>query len=284
LDTNISRISAGVLGIGTGAQGSVAGTLLAGTIGIGTTSPYARLSAHAYANATYAGTLFAVASSTPTATTTHFTILANGNVGVGTSSPYAKFSIQAEGGDVDLLSVASTTAGSILRLATSSKLYLQNLSDLNYYDDRVQLQVVRGGSPVTSGYGVVPLAVFTSNYNGNSIAAVAITGRTVGAGQSVLYMGHLDDPDEGAITYDYAADSLALTLGGATAFTFTGGSDVKFGWGSPRRTSSTWGRRGRVTISGSPCGLEPTAPGTSSWSGTSRRAGRTLWGPSGFRT
>ncbi|MBU3668608.1 MAG: hypothetical protein FGM57_01420 [Candidatus Taylorbacteria bacterium] len=39
LDTSISRISSGVLGIGTGAQGSSAGTLLAGNIGIGTSTP-----------------------------------------------------------------------------------------------------------------------------------------------------------------------------------------------------------------------------------------------------
>lgn len=43
LDTNISRISAGVIGVGTGSQGSVAGTLLAGGIGVGTSTPGAKL-------------------------------------------------------------------------------------------------------------------------------------------------------------------------------------------------------------------------------------------------
>jgi hypothetical protein len=38
-DTDISRISAGVVGIGTGAQGSTGGTLIAGNVGIGSTSP-----------------------------------------------------------------------------------------------------------------------------------------------------------------------------------------------------------------------------------------------------
>jgi hypothetical protein len=43
LDTSISRYGAGVVAVGTGAQGSYAGTLIAGNVGIGTTSPSARL-------------------------------------------------------------------------------------------------------------------------------------------------------------------------------------------------------------------------------------------------
>ncbi|MFA5132027.1 MAG: hypothetical protein WC444_01720 [Candidatus Paceibacterota bacterium] len=38
-DTGFSRISAGVLGLGNGSQGSITGTLIAGNIGIGTTTP-----------------------------------------------------------------------------------------------------------------------------------------------------------------------------------------------------------------------------------------------------
>ncbi|GEM_PF-3266827 len=44
IDLGLSRISAGKIGVGTGSAGSVAGTLIANTIGIGTTSPYAKLS------------------------------------------------------------------------------------------------------------------------------------------------------------------------------------------------------------------------------------------------
>ncbi len=43
LDTGFSRISAGVIGVGTGAQGSVAGTLLSGIVGVGTSTPLYRL-------------------------------------------------------------------------------------------------------------------------------------------------------------------------------------------------------------------------------------------------
>ncbi|MDO8594718.1 MAG: hypothetical protein Q7R93_04375 [bacterium] len=64
-----------------------------GNVGIGTTSPFAKLSVHGFANATYANTLFAVASSTASATTTHFVIMAGGNVGIGTTSPVSKLSV-----------------------------------------------------------------------------------------------------------------------------------------------------------------------------------------------
>jgi hypothetical protein len=43
-DVSLSRLEANKLGVGTGAQGSVAGTLIAANIGVGTTSPYAKLS------------------------------------------------------------------------------------------------------------------------------------------------------------------------------------------------------------------------------------------------
>ncbi len=43
-DTSFSRLSAGKIGVGTGAANEIDGTLIAGSIGIGTTSPYAKLS------------------------------------------------------------------------------------------------------------------------------------------------------------------------------------------------------------------------------------------------
>lgn len=57
-----------------------------GRIGIGTTSPYAKLSVHAY-NGEGNTTLFAIASSTASATTTLFSILNTGKVGIGTAAP-----------------------------------------------------------------------------------------------------------------------------------------------------------------------------------------------------
>ena len=61
-------------------------------VGIGTTSPYAKLSINNLATDS-TQPLFAVASSTASATTTLFVINNNGNVGVGTSSPSQLLSI-----------------------------------------------------------------------------------------------------------------------------------------------------------------------------------------------
>lgn len=55
-------------------------------VGIGTSTPYAKLSIHA-TNGETNKTLFAIASSTASATTTHFTVLNTGNVGIGTAAP-----------------------------------------------------------------------------------------------------------------------------------------------------------------------------------------------------
>jgi len=65
-----------------------------GNVGIGTTSPYSLFSLSNNLNTTANTPLFTVASTTAgTATSTHFTILANGNVGIGTSSPSSILSI-----------------------------------------------------------------------------------------------------------------------------------------------------------------------------------------------
>ncbi|MFA6006869.1 MAG: glycine-rich domain-containing protein [Candidatus Paceibacterota bacterium] len=61
-----------------------------GLVGIGTTTPWAKLSVSANtSDSNVDGTqpIFTVASSTLTATTTSFTVLRNGNVGIGTTTP-----------------------------------------------------------------------------------------------------------------------------------------------------------------------------------------------------
>ena len=63
-----------------------------GQFGFGSTSPFAKLSLHAQNGETNT-TLFAIGSSTASATTTLFTITNAGNVGIGTTSPYARLSV-----------------------------------------------------------------------------------------------------------------------------------------------------------------------------------------------
>jgi hypothetical protein len=85
-----------------------------GSVGIGTTSPFAKLSVAGLV----VGQNFNATSTTSTSTfaggfavgTNAFTVLQNGNVGAGTSSPYARFSIGASSGQTnDLFAVASSS-------------------------------------------------------------------------------------------------------------------------------------------------------------------------------
>ncbi len=108
LDTAMSRIAAGVIGVGTGAAGNISGTLVAGSLGAGTSTPSAKLSVQG----AYGGTtpLFDVASTTSAgfATSSLFSVLANGNVGVGTATPSQKLSVNGA------ISFASSTASKLV--------------------------------------------------------------------------------------------------------------------------------------------------------------------------
>jgi len=63
---------------------------------VGSSSPYTKLSVHANNGETNT-TLFAIASSTASATTTHFVINNTGNVGVGSTTPSSQLSILGNG-------------------------------------------------------------------------------------------------------------------------------------------------------------------------------------------
>jgi hypothetical protein len=68
-----------------------------GSVGVGTTSPFAKLSISTTAQQDGALPLFVVASTT---NTTLFNVLGNGNVGVGTTSPYAALSVVGPAGPI----------------------------------------------------------------------------------------------------------------------------------------------------------------------------------------
>lgn len=100
-DTALYRMGAGVVGIGNSYNGggvvkNANGTLDAGFIGIGTTSPLALLDVTATSTNGIGAptTLFNIASTTlGTATSTIFTVLNRGLIGIGTSTPTNKLSI-----------------------------------------------------------------------------------------------------------------------------------------------------------------------------------------------
>ncbi len=67
--------------------------IVAGKVGVGTTSPLAKFAVHANNGETNTR-LFEIASSTASATTTHFVVTNSGNVGVGTASPSGKLHVE----------------------------------------------------------------------------------------------------------------------------------------------------------------------------------------------
>jgi hypothetical protein len=88
-----------------------------GNLGVGTTSPWAKLSINNSTNDAAGQPLFVVASSTANSTTTAFIINNQGNVGVGTTSPVSRLHISDTATVVSLLeriggTFMSTYAGS----------------------------------------------------------------------------------------------------------------------------------------------------------------------------
>ncbi|HEY4494521.1 MAG TPA: hypothetical protein VJC02_00275, partial [Candidatus Paceibacterota bacterium] len=80
-----------------------------GNVGIGTTTPWAKLSLAALPSNT--SPLFLLSTSTPTSTSTAFVVDANGKVGIGTSSPTYQLSIT---GNFAMPDTTGTTTGAIL--------------------------------------------------------------------------------------------------------------------------------------------------------------------------
>ncbi|MGC9602818.1 MAG: hypothetical protein ABSE76_03750, partial [Minisyncoccia bacterium] len=97
MDVSLSRIASSTLGIGNGTVGTSNGALLAGEIGIGTTSISNALFSITATSTTGVGSppnLFLIASTTKgTATSTLFDVSSSGNVGIGTTSPFATLSV-----------------------------------------------------------------------------------------------------------------------------------------------------------------------------------------------
>lgn len=83
-------------------------------VGIGSTTPYAKLSVHALSGEGN-DTLFAIASSTAIATTTHFVVKATGETGIGTTSPWRALAVN---GSSDL--GTNALAGSFTATSTTA--------------------------------------------------------------------------------------------------------------------------------------------------------------------
>ena len=138
-------------------------------LGVGTTTPFAKLSIHAFAGETNTA-LFAVASSTASATTTLFVINNDGNVGIGTTSPIGILSVY--GGNATFQNPAtSTIAFQILGPASTTILAIDN-SNL--------------GTSTLSGFLNVTGANSTSTFSG----ALSVTREVYAEGERVCTNGN----------------------------------------------------------------------------------------------
>jgi hypothetical protein len=100
--------------------GNIIGTTTA--VGIGTTSPYAKLSVAG--NGTSTGAAFII---TDIASTTRFIVLDNGFVGIGTTTPSSRLSLQAPSGNTsNLLMIATSSSGSPAWVIDSTGLLIGN--------------------------------------------------------------------------------------------------------------------------------------------------------------
>jgi len=120
----------------------IGGDFATDNVGISSTTPWGKLSVHGYTNdATKTNPLFVVASSTPTATTTHFIITRDGKVGIGTTTPNTTFAVSS----------GATTTLQLLSTGTQGgELSIEDADDAGstrcYGDDGV---LTCAGSPTT---------------------------------------------------------------------------------------------------------------------------------------
>ncbi len=100
-DAGISRGGSGKLYIGNGTVGDYTGAMIAGSIGIGTSTPQATLTVQSSSSAM----VISVVSSSGTSL---FTVLQNGNVGIGTASPETNLEVS---GNASVFNLRGTATG-----------------------------------------------------------------------------------------------------------------------------------------------------------------------------
>ncbi len=121
-DRNAAQYRFNIESTGQVSLGSLAGEKFiltsTGSVGIGTTSPLAKLSVNS-ANATAQSPLFYIASSSAAvSTSTYFIVNALGNVGIGTTTPFGKLSVStaSSASSTTLFSVASSTNATLFNV------------------------------------------------------------------------------------------------------------------------------------------------------------------------
>jgi hypothetical protein len=233
--------SSGVLNVN-GASGTTGnGTLIAGSIGVGTSSPFAKLSINNSTNDTGGQPLFLVASSTATATSTLFSILNSGSVGIGTLAP--------TGVGTSVLHVAGNgTAGANNFGSLTLSNPRQNTNDIagniNYYLGSTEIARVTGRSYSGTNIGGI---ILSANKAGTLTDFVTLNGGNLNfVGTRTVSIGSLNGVVSGTLGIFNNSSGTTVTgleLGNESA---NAGSNISIDGtsASPGGNTGTLGRVG----------------------------------------
>jgi hypothetical protein len=172
-----------------------------GVVGVGSTSPYSLLSIHAN-NGSTKTTLFAVGSSTATATTTLFNILNTGNVGIGTTSPSQLLSVQGNGlfsGNVNAANITAT--GTLATAALTASGNAQITGGLGVGVSNTTAGTIQSSGSITTGSQFIGLgsdAVGTPSYTWSGDLTTGLyhaAGNTIGFTTAGIERARIDGTD-----------------------------------------------------------------------------------------
>ena len=230
----------------------------AGRVGIGTTSPYAKLSV--WSSGTGAGQAFEIANN---ASTSLMRILDNGtismlgNVGIGTTSPYAKLSVAGQA-VVDYLTATSTIAtstfanhisigqdkeyringvGVLTRITSTGAVIAGNLSGNARGSYALDIQSYRSAADqVAAGSNNIAIGInnkTSGDYNwafgyGNTVTASGGYNNTVGYSNSITGSGNSNYAFGYSNTIS-SGSSLNVAFGYANAINVDGQNSMAFG-------------------------------------------------------
>ena len=186
-----------------------------GNVGIGTTSPWARLSIENLV-ANGATPLFAVSTSTPTATTTALLIDGMGRIGIATTTPTAKLSVDGNVYVSDKLTTSYFTATDTAATTTLQKTSISGaVSLLGEYFTNLTSYIRSRVLPAFVGTSSVPtignLAYWTGNGTPSTLGTVATTSA------SASYPLAFSEPFS---VIGSSASTLSLAFGTTTANTW----------------------------------------------------------------
>ena len=181
-----------------------------GRLGIASTSPWAMLSVNGTSTQSSFIPLFAVASSTGTATSTAFIIDSNGNVGVGTTSPGAGFAVQGTTLSASY-NAYQTNATSTLRgglsVGNNAGFVVNQIAPANSLNINASGNVGVGKANPTSGYML--------DVNGNIIAtAIRSTGGYLANDGTASSPAYYFNADNSVGMWRPGADTLAFSTNG----------------------------------------------------------------------